>query len=126
MALVLGDEEFFEGLLGGLGWILSVRYFRHAHSGNPVIAGFVGWMSLWFIRKMGMRIYRDWRKDKLDKTSGVRISGVSPMTVFILFCISIIVLSWSKITIDTIPLYLSNMDLMLVSTLAFLVYHIYH
>ena len=126
MALVLGDEEFFEGLLGGLGWVLSAFYFKRAHVGNPIIAGVIGWMLLWFTRKMGMRLYRARRKDKLEKTSGVRIGGVNPMTLFIIFCLTIIFLSWSKININRLPLTLSNLDLMLMSTLAFLIYHIYH
>ena len=73
--LLINDDEFFEGFLGGLGWLVAVFYVRNAYYrrdgkfiGNPFFIGIIGWAIAWYIRKIGMNLYKQYKylnKDKL-------------------------------------------------------------
>ena len=73
--LLINDNEFVEGLLGGLGWMVATFYIRNAFykkdgqfTGNPIFIGIVTWAILWYVRKVGMNLYKQYKilnKDKL-------------------------------------------------------------
>ena len=60
---LLSDNEFFEGILGGFGWIVAIYYIRHSlknkKNSNIALIGFFSWAILWYIRKIGMNLYKD-------------------------------------------------------------------
>ena len=50
--LILNDNQFFEGIVGGLGWCISMFYIkRQLKDQNVLITGIVVWCLLWIIRK---------------------------------------------------------------------------
>ena len=104
MALFLNDEEFFEGILGGLGWIISIHYFRQAIQGDPIIIGVITWMILWFTRKIGMRIYRTWRENNLTGDYGFSIANFTNVSdnlfkliVFVVMYMTLLGYCYSKL-----------------------------
>lgn len=85
MPLFLNDLEFFEGLLGGLGWIISMFYLKMSYKNhsNTLVLGLVSWCILWFTRKIGMRIYKGWREEsylKDRKNVGLTITNITPLS----------------------------------------------
>ena len=64
--ILLTDNEFFEGVLGGIGWIIAMYYVKHSlqkkGKANFALVGLVSWSILWYIRKIGMRLYKDGKK----------------------------------------------------------------
>ena len=57
----LTDKQLIEGMLGGTGWILFAYYYKKYATYNIVLEGFIAWILLWFLRKIGMNYY-----DKLN------------------------------------------------------------
>jgi len=64
--ILLTDNEFFEGILGGFAWIIAMYYVKHSlkekGQANFALVGLVSWSILWYIRKVGMRLYKDGKK----------------------------------------------------------------
>ena len=66
--LIITDEELIEGLIGGFGWILAVYYLRNQFykkkmkGVNLALIGAVSWCFLWYIRKTGINLYREYKK----------------------------------------------------------------
>lgn len=66
--LLMNDEEFWEGIIGGLGWVFAIFFIRNGlykykfKKSNVAIAGAVTFAFWWFIRKVGMNLYRQWKK----------------------------------------------------------------
>ena len=58
------DNELCEGLLGSTGWIIFFYYLRSNMDWPTPIEGFVAWILLWFLRKIGMHLYKDLKKMK--------------------------------------------------------------
>jgi len=55
--ITLTDKQIVEGLLGGSGWILFAYYYKKYASYNIVLEGFIAWILVWFLRKIGMNYY---------------------------------------------------------------------
>ena len=56
--LILNDNQFFEGIVGGLGFIVSMFYIkRQLKDQNVLITSIVCWSILWIIRKISMNFY---------------------------------------------------------------------
>ena len=64
MIQLLTDEHFVEGILGGLGTISDLTIKGAVPGVNPVILATIGFMSVWFIRKIGMSLYKEQKKRK--------------------------------------------------------------
>tara|TARA_B110000467_G_C18069829_1_gene340727 strand:+ start:42 stop:464 length:423 start_codon:yes stop_codon:yes gene_type:complete len=66
--LLINDEELLEGLIGGIGWILAVFYIRNGlykykfKDSNYALAGGVSFAIMWYIRKIGMNLYRQYKE----------------------------------------------------------------
>ena len=132
MALFLNDEEFFEGFLGGSGWILSHYYFKRSQVGNPIIIGISTWMLLWFTRKIGMRIYRKWRENRLDASDGINLHNFTSFSdnkfklmVFLLLYFAILSYGYSNITEIKLHSSINNKDITLMGTILMLIILIY-
>ena len=66
--IILNDNQFLEGIVGGLGWIISAFYIkRQLKDQNALIVGLVSWAILWYIRKVSMNFYVK-MKDHYKKT----------------------------------------------------------
>ena len=61
--LLLTDAEFFEGIIGGIGWIIAIYYFRRIQKKtNLALVGIVSWAILWYFRKIAMNLYNNAKK----------------------------------------------------------------
>ena len=77
--LLLSDNEFFEGILGGFGWIIAIYYIRYSlkqkgSNINLAILGLITWATLWYIRKVGLRLYKDFKKMRNIKERGIKLN----------------------------------------------------
>lgn len=89
--LVLKDDEFFEGILGGCGWIIAMYYFKERFkSGNTLVTGFVSWGLLWYIRKVGMNLYRGYKKYRGIDNYVIDLSTWKMIFIGIIFIAAII------------------------------------
>jgi len=63
--LLLSDNEFAEGIIGGLASIFVLYFYRkqERHKGNLFIIILVSWAIFWYIRKIGMNLYKQEKKD---------------------------------------------------------------
>jgi hypothetical protein len=69
---ILTDDEFFEGILGGIGSLAAIYFFQKQErkSGNLLIVLIISWAIYWYIRKIGMNIYKQQKKySKIHNTN---------------------------------------------------------
>ena len=69
---ILTDDEFFEGILGGIGSLAAIYFFQKQErkSGNLLIVLIISWAIYWYIRKIGMNIYKQQKKySKIPNTN---------------------------------------------------------
>ena len=64
----INDSQLFEGLLGSIGWVLFFFYFRNRVELPLPIEGFLAWTFVWWLRKIGMNFYSDYKKRNKMKT----------------------------------------------------------
>ena len=83
---LLTDNEFFEGILGGFGWIIAIYYIKHSlkqgGQANFALVGLVSWAILWYIRKVGMNLYKDGKKMIKFKDREFDIDHLGKSTIF--------------------------------------------
>ena len=62
---ILSDDEFFEGVLGGFSFLVANHIFQkqEKHRGNLIVIIIVSWACFWYIRKIGMNLYKHHKKD---------------------------------------------------------------
>ncbi len=66
--LLMNDEEFWEGIIAGLGWVFAIFFIRNGmykykfKNSNYALAGAITFSFWWFFRKIGMNLYRQWKK----------------------------------------------------------------
>ena len=71
--LSINDEQLCEGFLGGLGWVLFFFHFRNRVQYNLAVEGFLAWMFVWWFRKFGMNLYKNYKLKKGLKTKFLTI-----------------------------------------------------
>lgn len=80
--LIINDEELLEGLVGGFGWILAFFYLRNGYykhylnGTNLALVGLVSWCFLWYIRKISINLYREYKKIKNQSLKNLEIEGI--------------------------------------------------
>ena len=64
----INDEQFIEGIIGAIGWILFWYYFKNIANYDVKIEGFIAWTFVWWLRKFGINAYLDYKKrNNLEK-----------------------------------------------------------
>ena len=85
---ILSDDEFFEGVLGGFSFLVANHIFQkqEKHRGNLIVIIIVSWACFWYIRKMGMNLYKQYKKDNKipDKSLNIPFEGGKTRLVVIL------------------------------------------
>ena len=68
---ILSDDEFFEGVLGGFSFLVANHIFQkqEKHRGNLIVIIIVSWACFWYIRKMGMNLYKQHKNINLGAIS---------------------------------------------------------
>lgn len=63
--LIINDDQFIEGIFGGLGRVLGYYFIRESYYkkdgkyiGNPLFVLSITWALVWYIRKVGMNLYK--------------------------------------------------------------------
>lgn len=93
--IIINDEQFMEGIIGGLGWIIAVFYIRNSmylnskkakNVSNIALVGAITWAILWIIRKIGMNLYVNLKKfNKMeDKNLSLPFSKMQHVAYFLL------------------------------------------
>ena len=76
---ILSDEEFFEGILGGFSFLVANYFFKkqEINKGNLLVIVMLSWTCFWYIRKSGMNLYRQYKKENniSDKKLDFPIGG---------------------------------------------------
>jgi len=74
---LLNDNQYFEGFVGALGTMVSFFVFRKIFDLNTNMGIVLGltFISTWLIRKMGMSIYNQVKKDLKQKNKTLNISN---------------------------------------------------
>ena len=80
MVVILNDEHFVEGILGGIGAFFAVAIKEMVPNINPVILATIGFMSIWYIRKIGMNLYKEHKKINQIKSSNIELN-VNPLVL---------------------------------------------
>ena len=103
---LLTDDEFFEGLIGGFASLIAFYFLKkltHFKS-NLIIGTLETWCIFWWIRKIGMNLYKQEKKylGIRNSTFSINIPGESIhhhifTNFFILFLIYFFILRHSKI-----------------------------
>ena len=129
---------FFEGILGGIGWLVAVFYVRNAYYrkdgqfiGNPFFIGIIGWAIAWYIRKVGMNLYKQYKllnKDKLWRLNlpfkRVTKFNIYLVTVFF-FCIVLLLMVFRP-TSTALFVKWSNGDIPLILFMVIFAYCLYN
>ena len=61
MSLKINDEQLLEGVIGGIGWIIFSYYLRKKTNIHVIYKGFLGWMLLWYFRKICINKYKEYK-----------------------------------------------------------------
>ena len=101
---ILSDEEFFEGILGGFSFLVANYFFKkqEINKGNLLVIVMLSWTCFWYIRKSGMNLYRQYKKEnnisdkKLDFPIGGG-NGILFATITILIMIYFFLIKNKKI-----------------------------
>ena len=74
---LLNDNQYFEGFMGALGTMVSFFVFRKIFDLNTNMGIVLGltFISTWLIRKMGMSIYYQVKKDLKQENKTLNISN---------------------------------------------------
>jgi hypothetical protein len=75
MVQLLTDEHFVEGILGGLGAFLAISVKQVVPNVNPLLLATIGFMSVWFIRKIGMNLYKEQKKRQGRGVSSLNVNA---------------------------------------------------
>jgi len=91
---ILSDDEFFEGVLGGFSFLVANHIFQkqEKHRGNLIVIIIVSWACFWYIRKMGMNLYKQHKKDNKipDKSLSLPIEGGKHRLIIMLIVLAMI------------------------------------
>ena len=85
---ILSDDEFVEGMIGGFAFLVTIYFFQkqEQNKGNLLVIVLVSWACFWYIRKMGMNLYKQHKKDNKipDKSLNIPFEGGKTRLVVIL------------------------------------------
>jgi hypothetical protein len=94
--IIINDEQFFEALSGGIGWIIAVFYIRRNYmkkkNANIAIIGGISWSILWLVRKLCMNIYKGYKKIYKIKDKNISLPLKKLHHILILLSITFILL----------------------------------
>lgn len=97
--LVLNDEQFMEGIAGGIGWIIAVFYIRKQYlskkgkqQSNIALVGAITWSILWVIRKILMNVYKHYKKIRNIKDKSIELPFSNSLHIFSFILINLLVL----------------------------------
>jgi hypothetical protein len=62
--LLIDDTQIIEGIIGGLGTGFSSLLFKHYLKINMFLAIILAWMLTWFLRKIFINFYNEYKKHK--------------------------------------------------------------
>ena len=62
--ITITNDQLLEGFLGALGWVLFWYYFKNRAQYSIVVEGFIAWTLVWWLRKIGINLYRNFKKNK--------------------------------------------------------------
>jgi len=60
----ISEEQLVEGVLGATAFVLFIVYLRQYVEWNIALEGFVAWTLFWWMRKVGVNIYKKYKFDK--------------------------------------------------------------
>ena len=93
---ILSDDEFFEGVLGGFSFLVANHIFQkqEKHRGNLIVIIIVSWACFWYIRKIGMNLYKHHKKDNKisNKSLDIPTEGGNTRLIVILAILAMIYL----------------------------------
>ena len=78
MVVILHDEHFVEGIIGGIGVFFAVAIKEMIPNINPLILATIGFMTIWYSRKIGMNLYKEHKKINEIKSSNIELN-VKPL-----------------------------------------------
>ena len=58
------DDELVEGFLGSFGWFIFFYFLRKLFNIHKSLEGFIAWYLTWILRKIGMTLYKGFKKNK--------------------------------------------------------------
>jgi|ETNvirenome_6_85_1030632.scaffolds.fasta_scaffold35755_4 hypothetical protein len=91
MVQLLTDEDFVEGLLGGLGGMLAIQVKQLMADTNVYLLAVLGFMSVLFTRMIGLNLYREHKKLKgrgvssLDVNVTPGVAGIALLVPLLYF-----------------------------------------
>jgi hypothetical protein len=62
--LRINDEQIVEGILGGLGFVVFFIYWRSIAKLSTELEGYLAWIFVWWVRKLGMNFYKKYKLNK--------------------------------------------------------------
>jgi len=120
--LILNDEQIIEGILGGFGWLLMMYEMKKVLRGraNMYTTSIFAWTFFWYIRKIGMNLYKDLksRNGWPDDALVVSIDNDSPHIFFLIFLTLAGLLFATSYTFNMKDLFLT----LAITSLLFLLY----
>lgn len=97
---ILSDDEFFEGVLGGFSFLVANHIFQkqEKHRGNLIVIIIVSWACFWYIRKIGMNLYKHHKKDNKisNKSLDIPTEGGNTRLIVMLAILAMIYLFFIK------------------------------
>jgi hypothetical protein len=94
--IILDDEQFLEGVAGGIGWIIAVFYIRKNYlnkkNANIAVVGAITWSILWIIRKITMNMYKNYKKiyKIKNKTISLPLKKIHHLPILLFICFSLL------------------------------------
>tara|TARA_B100000925_G_C22007636_1_gene474439 strand:+ start:1850 stop:2032 length:183 start_codon:yes stop_codon:yes gene_type:complete len=60
----MSKEQLLEGVLGATAFVIFLIYLRQYVEWSVALEGFVAWTLFWWMRKIGINIYRKHKNNK--------------------------------------------------------------
>lgn len=80
MVLILNDDQFIEGVWGGIGAFSTVLLKQKFENVNPLLLSLIGFMAMWYTRKVGMNLYSEYKKNNDIAQRGLKVE-MKPLVV---------------------------------------------
>jgi hypothetical protein len=97
--LLINDEHIVEGIIGGLGWLLTMYQIKQILLKNASVftSSILTWTYFWYIRKIGMNLYKHVKKRYgiEDDSLSLKSASMAPVWIFI-FALGLITFYFMK------------------------------